>query len=129
MMRDVAGDVSGYSVGMEIIFQCKALSPRRSSRRRSTRTRCCGAGTWSPCSSSRSSLASRAMLDLSSCHPSAGLGARERGETHFVPDLVPAVSGTTSLSAFQTLSISIELHSAVARQILVYAEYVVPWRP
>eukprot|EP00965_Chrysotila_dentata_P118383 3913219-Pleurochrysis_carterae.AAC.2 len=50
-------------------------------------------------------------------------------DSHLLPDPVATVSGNSSFSAFHTQSISIALHSAVARQIAVYADYVVPSSP
>eukprot|EP00965_Chrysotila_dentata_P166035 5482161-Pleurochrysis_carterae.AAC.2 len=47
-------------------------------------------------------------------------------DSRFLPDPVAAVSGTPSCSAFHTQFTSIALHSAVATQIAVYADYVVP---
>eukprot|EP00965_Chrysotila_dentata_P126961 4200050-Pleurochrysis_carterae.AAC.1 len=45
---------------------------------------------------------------------------------HNAPDPAAAVSVTPSFSAFHTQASSVALHSAVARQIVVCADYVVP---
>eukprot|EP00965_Chrysotila_dentata_P259705 6213645-Pleurochrysis_carterae.AAC.1 len=88
------------------------------SNKRSTRTRC-GAGTWSPRSSWRSSAASRTTLDISSIGW-PWRASRASSPTRWLPFWAPPFSLLSTRSPTQ--SISITLHSAVARQIAVYAD-------
>eukprot|EP00965_Chrysotila_dentata_P150709 4979340-Pleurochrysis_carterae.AAC.1 len=50
-------------------------------------------------------------------------GLTLRWEARFVPDPLSATTPTSSFMAYHSQSISIALHKAIARQILVFAEY------